>query len=339
MRMISRGAILTLSLLWSLSQRCFAAAPPMTDAKTPTTAAVTPAKLTVAILDFQATMPGNADLGQQVSETLLTALAGEPGYTLVDRSSLARTLQEHELNLSGLVNTDQATKIGKLVGARILISGKIFALDKQIFITAKLVGVETSLVDGIVVKGSSDAEIGPLVMQLAERLARRIPESGPRLIASEEIVFDPLPGLRKQLAGRKLPKVAVHVAERHVAGARAPRADPAAETEIRQLLTRCGFTVIQGDPLDDAKAGVQVTITGEAFSEFAARIGNLYSCTDRVEIKVMNVSDKALLHSDRDSNRAVDLAENLAAKTALQKSGRILGIRILRHFADTLPAK
>jgi len=284
-------------------------------------------------------MPGNADLGQQVSETLLTALAGEPGYTLVDRSSLARTLQEHELNLSGLVNTDQATKIGKLVGARILISGKIFALDKQIFITAKLVGVETSLVDGIVVKGSSDAEIGPLVMQLAERLARRIPESGPRLIASEEIVFDPLPGLRKQLAGRKLPKVAVHVAERHVAGARAPRADPAAETEIRQLLTRCGFTVIQGDPLDDAKAGVQVTITGEAFSEFAARIGNLYSCTDRVEIKVMNVSDKALLHSDRDSNRAVDLAENLAAKTALQKSGRILGIRILRHFADTLPAK
>jgi hypothetical protein len=194
-------------------------------------------------------------------------------------------------------------------------------------------------VDGVVVKGDKDGEIGTLVMQLAERLAKRIPEAGPKLIAADDTVFDPVPGLKKKLAGRKLPKVSVQVTERHVAEARAARVDPAVETEIRQLLIQCGFTVVDGDALDQAKAGVEVAVTGEAFSEFAARIGNLYSCTDRVEIKVTNLADKTLRVSDRDNNRAVDLAENLAAKTALQKSGRVLGIRILEHFAETLPVK
>lgn len=329
-----------LSLLALLVQPCFADPQTKVDlAERTAPAAVSTARLTVAILDFQATTAGSPELGKQISETLIATLSGEPGYSLVDRSSLSHTLQEHELNLSGLVNADEAAKIGKLVGAKILITGKVFALDKQMFITAKLIGVETSLVEGVIVKAEKDAEIGTLVMQLAERLAKRIPEVGPKLIAADELVFDPVPALKKKLAGRKLPKISVQVTEHHTAEARAARVDPAVDTEIRQLLIQCGFTVVDGDAMDQAKSGVEVTVTGEAFSEFAARIGNLYSCTDRVEIKVTNTADKTLRVSDRDSNRAVDLAENLAAKSALQKSGRVLGIRILEHFAATLPAK
>src|SRR5689334_9411833 len=67
-------------------------------------------KVTVAVLDFAANLPGNPDLGAQVAETLTATLSGETGFTLVDRSSLARTLQEHELNLTGLVSAEQATK-------------------------------------------------------------------------------------------------------------------------------------------------------------------------------------------------------------------------------------
>jgi TolB-like protein len=325
-----------LALILGLSRPLTAAQPAQ---KPPASAPATQPQLTVAVLDFQASMPGNPELGQQLSETLTAALSGEPGYSLVDRSSLGHTLTEHELTMSGLVSTDQAAKIGKLVGAKILVTGKVFQLDKQIFITAKLIGVETSLVDGIVIKGEKDAEIGTLAMQLAERLAKRIPEAGPKLTASDAAVFDPVPGLKKKLEGRVLPKVSVHVIERHVAEIRAARVDPAVETEIRQLLLQCGFTVVDGDATDDAKAGVTVAITGEAFSEFGARIGTLFSCTDRVEVKVTNLADKTLRISDRDNNRAVDLSENLAAKTALQKSGRALGIRILEHFVETLPAK
>ncbi|MDB5323581.1 MAG: hypothetical protein JWN40_5212, partial [Phycisphaerales bacterium] len=178
-------------------------------------AAASPAKaapkVTVAVLDFSANIPGNPELGQQVGETLTATLSGESGFTLVDRPALARTLQEQELNLTGIVSAEQATKIGKLVGARILVTGKVFVLDKQIFITAKLIGTETSLVDGIIVKGEKDADLGGLVMQLSEKLAKRLPEAAPKLIAADDLALDPIPGLKKRLAALKLPKLSVSV--------------------------------------------------------------------------------------------------------------------------------
>ena len=66
----------------------------------------------------------------------------------------------------------------------------------------------------------------------------------------------------------------------------AVRIDPAVDTELQQMLTQCGFTVIEGDETQQVEAGVTVVISGEAFSEYAARIGNLVSCVARVEIKV-----------------------------------------------------
>jgi TolB-like protein len=301
-------------------------------------AKATAPKITVAVLDFAASLPGHPELGAEVAETLTATLSGETGFTLVDRSSLARTLQEHELSLTGLVSAEQATKVGKLAGAKILVTGKVFVLDKQIFITAKLMGTETSLVDGILVKGEKDADLGALLIQLSEKLAKRLPDAAPKLVAAEELAIDPVPGLKKKLAGLKLPKLSVNVAERHVQVERAARIDPAVETEVKMLLVQCGFTVIDGDAKDRAKAGVEVEISGEAFTEFGARIGNLISCTGRVEIKVNRVSNGKVLLADRDNGRSVDISENLAAKTALQKSGRTLAIHILEYFSENLPA-
>ena len=116
-----------------------------------------PAGLTVAILDFTASDPATPNLGSEVAAALSAMLSGESGVTLVERQSLAQTLREHELNLTGLVNDEQAVKVGKLVGAKIMVTGRAFRLGKDLFITAKLIGTETSLVEGVMVK---DAAIG-----------------------------------------------------------------------------------------------------------------------------------------------------------------------------------
>ncbi len=42
--------------------------------------------------------------------------------------------------------------------------------------------------------------------------------------------------------------------------------------------------------------------------------------------------------ADRSTDRAVDLSENIAGKKALQKSGRVLGLRVLEYFNKNLPA-
>lgn len=199
--------------------------------------------LTVAILDFGAKDPAMPDLGPQIGEVLTAVLSGEPGFTLVDRATLARALQEHELNLSGVVSTEQAVQVGKLVGARILVTGKAFMLGKQVFITAKLIGTETSLVEGVLVKDESGADVGNLVVSLATEIADRLRKAGPRLVASDDGI-DPLPKLKKELAGRPKPKVVVIITEEHMRAAPLVQpVDPAVETEVKLMLRECGFDI------------------------------------------------------------------------------------------------
>ena len=127
--------------------------------------------------------------------------------------------------------------------------------------------------------------------------------------------------------------------ERHVTAGPVARIDPAVETEVRIVLKEAGFTLIEGDTTELADAGVTVIVGGEAVSEFAARIGNLVNCAARVEIKVTERKTGEVLFSDRETTRAVDLAENIAGKTALQKAAHKLAIRLLQHFEETLPAE
>ncbi len=290
----------------------------------------------VALLDFEANMPGNADLGKQITEALTAVLTGEAGFILVDRASMNRTLQEHELNLTGLVNPDQATQIGKLVGAKILVTGKAFILDKSLYVTAKVIGTETGLVEGILVKGTKDADTGALVMDLSQKLAERLRGSGPKLVALPDAP-DPFVVLQDRLKSRQLPKIAILFVERHVSQPQEAKIDPAVETEFKTMLTQCGITVVEGDEKDWARENVEVLITGEAFSEAATKIGNIVSCSGRVELKVVNRKDGKLLMADRTTARAADLSEQMAAKTALQKAAHALGVKVLEYF-DKQPA-
>jgi hypothetical protein len=255
--------------------------------------------------------------------------------TLVDRPSLARVVQELALNEGGVVNPEQATKLGGLVGAKLLVSGKAFVIGEQTFITAKIVGTETTLVDGVLVKGE---KLDLLIDELAKKLGARLLDKGPKLIAADDdgVATDPFPALKEKLARLRRPVLAVRVDERHVGGQGAGVNDPAVETELRRMLLGAGFTVIDGGERQQVEGGVEVIVGGEAFSEFAARIGNLTSCSARVELKVTERKTGEVLFSGRETTRAAALSENIAAKNALEKAGRALGVRLVQHFADTL---
>ena len=317
------------------------------------------AKLTVAVLDFSANDPGNPELGRQLGEAIAADLSGKPGITLVDRQSMRRTIQEQSLNLTGLVDSDQAVKVGKLVGARLLITGSAFTLGKQLTITAKLIGTETSQVDSIAVKGVADADLGDLATKLSAKLVTRISEVGPKLVAAPAEP-DPLTKLQKRFSGRKLPTIAVIITEEHhgapvsvvIISGRA--IDPPVETELKQALVGAGFTVQDVPQNDLAKfarnwkatdinswprslAGVDLLITGESFSEFGARIGDLTSCSARTEINIISRRDGKIIQADKVTARAADLSENIAAKGALEKAGHQLAVKTLEFFDRALP--
>lgn len=329
----------------------------------PTTAPAKNAEshLTVAVLDFSAADANVPDLGPIIGQTVSIMLSDEPEFQLVDRTAIDRVLQEQELNLTGLVETDQAIKVGKLVGARIIVVGKAFQLGQKLFITAKLIGTETTLVDGVLVKGDASDPIDELVMKLATDIAARLREAGPKLVASTDTT-NPVPALKEALAGLPLPTIALVITEEHITQRETPPAtqDPAVETEVKHLLIECGVTVqdIEGNELLDwARARrngdkdpipwpndlaiADWVVAGEAFSEFGAQLGNLHSCTARAEINVIDRRTGRIVYADRETARAVDLSENLAGRTALEKAGRKLGIRLLerlRSVSNASPA-
>jgi hypothetical protein len=84
---------------------------------------------------------------------------------------------------------------------------------------------------------------------------------------------------------------------------------------------------------------VRYQITGEAFSEPGAHIASLISCPARVEIKVVDRKTGEVIYSDRQTSRAVDLAEHVAGKSAIQKASHLLGIRLLEKLTQLLPPK
>jgi len=288
-------------------------------------------RLTVAILDFDTTGTNTPEMGKQIAEALMATLSSEEGFRLVDRSSFARTLQENELSLTGLAKPEDATRVGQLVGAKLLITGKAFTLDKNIYITAKIIGTETTLVDGVLVKDKQDADLGTLVTQLSSKLADRIRTRGPSLLAPGEPV-DPIPALKARLATHKLPKLMVDLTETHYGEVRAHPIDPAVETEMESVLKQLGFDLVDDHNINLTDRGVDQILKGEAFSEFGAHVADLVSCSARVEIKLTDRSTSTVLFTDRVTTRAADLSEKIAAKTALQKAGHELALRLAEHY-------
>ncbi|MBU0715654.1 MAG: CsgG/HfaB family protein [Verrucomicrobia bacterium] len=276
-----------------------------------------------AIFTFQERGAGVKDYGAKAADILFASLAANPALYLVDRTDLQKTLQEHELNLSGIVTPDQAVQIGKLTGAKILVTGSVIDADKTLYVIAKIIGTETSRVLGASVQGKSSDDLAPLVEQLAKQVADIITKEADKLVAKEVKMEDRIAALKKQLGDAKRPIMTINVRERHVGQA---TIDPAVETELTLFCKETGFEVL--DKTGDAKKA-DITLEGEGFSEFAMRHGNLVSVKARLEVKAVDQATGKIIATDRQTTMVVDLTEQIAGKAALQKAAADIAERLL----------
>ena len=277
--------------------------------------------LTVAVLNFESGEDAGKDAGVKIATLITAALSAEPDLMTVERAEIDKLFSEQELGLSGTISTDSAAKVGNLTGAKVLVTGRVFKADKEQIIVAKIMGTETSRVFGEMVKGSAAASLPDLSAELTKKIVATLKQRSDTLVAKEKSRDDRIAAIKKGLKADKFPSVSVKIPERHFG---TPVVDPAAETELLLILEKTGFKI-----LDEKSAGkADVEISGEAFSAFGLRKGNLVSCKARVELKARD-RDGHLLTADRQTSVAVDIAEQTAAKTALQNAAAELAERLL----------
>src|SRR5205823_263246 len=137
------------------------------------------------------------DYGSKVTDILFARLGTKPDLYLVDRADLGKIQSELELNLSGAVRAKEATQIGQLSGAKLLIQGSVLEADKKIYLVAKIVGTETSRLEVVSVEGKLSDALGPLVEKLADQIADRVKEKGGQLVAKAASKADRLATIQK----------------------------------------------------------------------------------------------------------------------------------------------
>ena len=295
----------------------------------PTARGENPPPMSAAVLDFQTTGDSLKGKGAEAAALLNARLSSAaPGVALVERQEIEKIFSEQELGLSGTVTPDTAAKVGSLTGAKALITGRLFDVESKFYLAAKIIGTETGRVYGESVTFGSLTNLDKAVDELTVKVSEDLVQHADTLLAKVETPAGRLERLRKIVEGRKpLPIVSVVIAEQQI---NRTVIDPAAQTEMTLVLQQLGFEVL--DPKTTGRRA-DVEIAGEAFSELAGRRGSLVSCRARIEIRVTKTADGKLLLADRQTDVAVDLAEQTAGKRALENAANRLLDRIVPKLA------
>lgn len=307
----------------------------------PAVAPVAPKEaLTVAVFDFTARDPGLNENGRLIAELVRVEL-GNRNLRLVSREEIAKILEEQKLKLAG-VTDEAAPRVGALLGAQVVVTGRVFDSAGKLIISSKAIGTETSRVFGDVARGER-SQIDALGQEIGAKVADRIEKNPDALVAKIKLSGEQLAEMKKQLGSGPMPRVFVAIGEQ-VAGTPAP--DPAAQTELGFILRRAGCEVVKDRGGEMAKwaqaysieggrtappqtSEADIAIIGEGVSQLGARTGDLVSSRARVELEVIDFKTGKVLAIDRETYSATDLSEAVAAKAALQETAAKLAYRML----------
>lgn len=263
---------------------------------------------TVAVLPFEARSRSglqNTD-GKSIAELLGIVLLERECAELVERAELDKAQNELQLSAIGLTNKSSQLKLGKFVGAKIIITGSMFKAGEKHYLVAKMIGTETSRVVGCSVSGTDD--FGAMVAQLAPKIAAVLEQQSGQLLPQAQTVKSVFDLLQSTVKGNQR-KVFVSVKEDIAVAA----PDPAAETELKKLLLQLGFRIV--DSADHA----DFVIRGEALASQAGSYHQFTSASARVELSVFD-GEKQLLSTGATKETLAGTTYLIAAKDAISQA-------------------
>ena len=154
-------------------------------------------KRKLAILDF-ANLDGSADnFTRYLTEQLATHMVmARRNFNLLERKHLDKILVEHGLNLSGIIDPQNAKQVGKLSGIDAIVTGTVADLQTVLEVNARLIDTETGKVfSAAVTRFTKDREvlalIGPEERKQPQAERRAVEEQKTLLGTSTKKAEDP----------------------------------------------------------------------------------------------------------------------------------------------------
>jgi len=165
--------------------------------------AVTPDALSIAVCDFESRVEKGPGLGTQVTAVLIARISADHKFQNVERIDLSKFLAAHPSESPDDLTPDRTALIGLLTGANVLVTGRIFTVQGQTVIMAKITSVMNGRVYGEMVQGTPATSLANLTASLAEKIEATVTEkrvsfatqanAGPTQAAPEENRGDGLP--------------------------------------------------------------------------------------------------------------------------------------------------
>jgi len=143
-----------------------------------------------------------------IQQMLLTELSQNKALRIVERSQLRALLEEQQLATAGQVDAQTAARVGKVVGARYVVTGVFIDLNGNFRLDGRIVDVETSeilktaqvrdrrdnlyeLLFDLAAKITDDVDLPPLPASVREeRREREIPTEAVTLFSRAQVYQD-----------------------------------------------------------------------------------------------------------------------------------------------------
>lgn len=133
---------------------------------------------TVAVLYFDNNSIGRdaadyAGMGKGVADLLITDLSAAANVRVVERERIEALLQEQNLAKQGQIDPATAVRLGRILGARHMITGGFMSAGERMVLTARAFDVET----GQIVNTQKVTQAGDDVLALIGELSNRLTTS------------------------------------------------------------------------------------------------------------------------------------------------------------------
>ena len=146
----------------------------------------------IAVVDFDSQQHGGNFIGAQLAEYVIDELVNTNLFEVVERDKMQTIMREQGFSASGLVDTTDAVQMGRLFGARYLLTGKVISLNKtnKDFNGYGVNSSSTIFTISVSIR-IFDAERGSIVFSGRDKSTHSITSAGGLSISSNN-VYEPL---------------------------------------------------------------------------------------------------------------------------------------------------